>query len=339
MVLARAGQPTGEDEAVTSGDEMRRATEAKLSRGIEDMLERTLGVGHVRAEAAVEMNFEHLNETTESYNPDQQVVRSTQTVTDKNKSTDGEKNVSVQNNLPNADAATGATSGSSDDRNEETTNYEIGKTVRTLVRAQPQIARISVAVMVDGVTDAAAGGKPAWHDRSADELARIKQLVQSAVGFDAKRGDTVQVVSMRFAEELAGDSGGRGLFGLGLEKADIMGLAQSAILGVVVLMTLLLVVRPMAMRLTVAGAGSEDASLLGEGGEGMTVMGPDGTMRALPKPQGSGGGAEEDDAMVEMANIEGQLRASSMRKLVELVDKHPEASLSIMRGWMSAERS
>jgi flagellar M-ring protein FliF len=329
MVLARAGQPTGEDEAVTSGDEMRRATEAKLSRGIEDMLERTLGVGHVRAEAAVEMNFEHVNETTESYNPDQQVVRSTQTVTDKNKSTDGEKNTSVQNNLPNADAGSGATSGSSDDRNEETTNYEIGKTVRTLVRAQPQIARISVAVMVDGVTETGTDGKPAWHDRGTDELARIKQLVQSAVGFDAKRGDTVQVVSMRFAEEPAGDSATRGLFGLGLEKADILGLAQSAILGVVVLVTLLLVVRPMAMRLAVGGAGGEDASLLGEGGVGMTVLGPDGAVRALPKPQG---GADDD-------NIEGQLRASSMRKLMELVEKHPEASLSIMRGWMSAERN
>jgi flagellar M-ring protein FliF len=340
-VLARAGQPTGEDEAVTSGDEMRRATEAKLSRGIEDMLERTLGVGHVRAEAAVEMNFEHVNETSESFNPEQQVVRSTQTVTDKNKSTDGEKNVSVQNNLPNADAATGLTSGSSDDRNEETTNYEIGKTVRTLVRAQPQIARISIAVMVDGVAGTGADGKPAWHDRSADELARIKQLVQSAVGFDAKRGDSVQVVSMRFVEEPAGDSSNHGLFGLGLEKADIMGLAQSAILGIVVLFTLLLVVRPMAMRLAVAGAGSEDASLLGDGGAGMTVMGPDGTMRALPKPQGGAGagGAEDDNSMVEIANIEGQLRASSMRKLIELVDKHPEASLSIMRNWMSAERS
>jgi len=339
MVLARAGQPTGEDEAVSSGEEMRRATEAKLSRQIEDMLERTLGVGHVRAEAAVEMNFEHLNETTDTYNPDQQVVRSTQTVTDKNKSTDGEKNVSVQNNLPNADAATGATSGSADDRNEETTNYEIGHTVRTLVRAQPQIARLSVAVMVDGVVEAGANGKMAWHERDAGELARIKQLVQTAVGYDAKRGDTVEVVSMRFTEEPAGDSGNHGLFGLGLEKNDVMGLAQSAILGVVVLMTLLLVVRPMAMRLAVAGAGIEDASMLGESGE-LAVMGPDG-VRAIAGPGGAGsagGGAAEDNAMVDLANIEGQLRASSMRKLIEMVDKHPEETLSIMRGWMSEAR-
>jgi flagellar M-ring protein FliF len=340
MVLARAGQPAGDDEAVSSGEDMRRATEAKLSRAIEDMLERSLGVGHVRAETAVEMNFEHVNETTETYNPDQQVVRSTQTVTDKNKSSDGEKTTSVQNNLPNADAGATTTTGTADDRNEETTNYEIGKTVRTLVRGQPQIARMSIAVMVDGVTDTGADGKTAWHERSTEELGRIRQLVESAVGFDAKRGDVVNVVSMRFAEEPTADITSRGLLGLGLEKGDVMGLAQSVILGVVVLMTLLLVVRPMAMRLAVAGGG-EDASMLTEDGEGIAVAGPNG-MRALPAPGGGagggGGGGAAEDNMVELANIDGQLRASSMRKLAEMVEKHPDETLSIMRGWMSSER-
>jgi flagellar M-ring protein FliF len=199
---------------------------------------------------------------------------------------------------------------------------------------------MSIAVMVDGVSDSGADGKQAWHERSTDELGRIRQLVESAVGFDAKRGDVVNVVSMRFAEEPTADTTSRGLFGLGLEKGDVMGLAQSVILGVVVLMTLVLVVRPMAMRLAVAGGG-EDASMLTEGGEGIAVAGPGG-MRALPAPgggnAGGGGGGAADDGMVEMSNIEGQLRASSMRKLVEMVEKHPDETLSIMRGWMSAER-
>ena len=103
-LLARAGQPNADDEGVQTGEDLRRATEVKLSHAIEDMLERSLGAGHVRAEAAVQMNFEHVNETTENYNPDQQVVRSSQSVNDKTNSTEGEKSVSVQNNLPNADA-------------------------------------------------------------------------------------------------------------------------------------------------------------------------------------------------------------------------------------------
>jgi flagellar M-ring protein FliF len=47
--------------------------------------------------------------------------------------------------------------------------------------------------------------------------------------------------------------------------------------------------------------------------------------------------AEEDESMVDMANIEGQIRASSIRRLVELVDKHPEQSLTIIRNWMQRE--
>jgi flagellar M-ring protein FliF len=337
-LLARAGQPNPDDEGVQTGEDLRRATEVKLSHAIEDMLERSLGAGHVRAEAAVQMNFEHVNETTENYNPDQQVVRSSQSVNDKTSSTEGEKSVSVQNNLPNADAGAQGQTGSQQQRTEETTNYEIGKTVRTLMREQPQIARISLAVMVDGVVAAGADGKPAWQERSAEDLARIKRLVQSAVGFDAKRGDTVEVVSMRFQQTDDGSEPSRGLLGLGLEKNDLMGLAQSGILGLVVLMSLLFVVRPLAIRLSESGVlslgGPGDAPMLGAestGGLGSTGM---------PALAGAARAAMlADESMVDMANIEGQIRASSIRKLAELVDKHPDESLSIMRSWMNAERA
>ena len=346
-LLARAGQPTEADAGLQTGEEIRHATEVKLSHAIEDMLERSLGPGHVRAEAAVEMNFDHVHETTENFNPDQQVARSTQSVSDKTHSTEGEKSVSVQNNLPNADAGAQGQTGSTGERTDETTNYEIGKVVRTLVREQPQIARISLAVMVDGVVNPGADGKLAWHDRDADDLARIKRLVQSAIGFDAKRGDTVEVVSMRF---IAPDDPGetpKGLFGAGLEKSDIMSLGQSAILGLVIMLALIFVVRPLAMRLTsgnLLSVGLDGALLAGAGaGGGMAGGGLGGAgMPALAGPGGSGGasgGMLTDESMVEMANIEGQIKASSIRRLSDLVDKHPDESLSIMRAWMNQGRS
>jgi len=341
-LLARAGQISGEDNEAQTGEDIRRATEAKLSHAIEDMLERSLGPGHVRAEAAVEMNFEHVKETTENYNPDQQVVRSSQSVNDTNKSTEGEKSVSVQNNLPNADAGAPAQSGSSDQRTEETTNYEIGKVVRTLVREQPQIARISLAVMVDGVMSAGADGKLAWHERNAEDLARIKRLVQRAVGFDAKRGDTVEVVSMRFVQTDDGTGEMRkGLLGLGLDKSDVMGLGQSAILGMIILLAVLFVLRPLAIRLSESGllAAGEDAPLMLADG---TVAYPGGGLAGAGMPALAGARASAmlaDESMLEMANIEGAIRASSIRKLAELVDKHPDESLSIMRAWMNQERA
>jgi flagellar M-ring protein FliF len=342
-LLARAGQPTGEQQAVETDEEVRRSTELRISRAVEDMLEESLGQGRVRAEAAVEMNFDNVNERTENYDPNQQVVRSTQTVTDTQKSTEAEKPVSVQNNLPNADAGQGSQTGSQQNRQEETTNYEIGKTVRTLVREQPQIARISLAVMVDGEAPIGPGGKPVWRERSPDEIARITRLVQSAIGYDAKRGDKVEVVSMRFAtpSDEIGTAAPSGPFGLGLEKADLVSLAQSGILAVVVLIALLVVLRPMAVRLTTVPGG-----LLPSGAMAGAFPGAGGGMLAAAGGAGALLGEGEigaqallaDESGSNAASIEAQMRASAIKRLSEMVDKHPEETLSIMRGWMSADQ-
>jgi flagellar M-ring protein FliF len=341
-LLARAGQPTSEDSSVQTGEELRRATELRLSHAVEDMLEDSLGQGRVRAEAAVTMDYQRVNETSESYNPDQQVVRSTQSSTDKTNSTEGEKAVSVANNLPNADAAA-TQNGSQEQKQDETTNYEIGKTVRTLVREQPQIARISLAVMVDGTMRPDRDGKPVWTERSAEDLARIKRLVQTAIGYDAKRGDTVEVASMRFAagDELA-EAAPTGLLGLGLEKADFMGLAQSGILAVVVLLALIFVLRPMAVRLSAVTPqsmlGGGDALLVGADGVALSLPGS-GMSTSAAMITAAGHAMLADESMVTMQNVEGQLRASAMKKLADLVEQHPEASLSIMRNWMTADET
>ncbi len=121
--------------------------------------------------------------------------------------------------------------GSQEQRSEETTNYEIGKTVRTVVRDQPLVSRISLAVMVDQVAVKGADGDTTWQDRTPDELDRIAALARSAVGFDEKRGDKVEVVSLRFAEADAPvDAAKPGLFGLPIDKADLMKLGQTAVL-------------------------------------------------------------------------------------------------------------
>jgi flagellar M-ring protein FliF len=148
-LLARAGEPVGPTATALSTEEVRLATEQRLARAVEEMLEHSVGAGHVRAEAAVRMSFDRLNQTEERFDPDGQVTRSTQEVNSTSKSTEPNNTVTVQNNLPNADAGhEGA--GSQEGRQETTTNYEVSKTVRTLIREQPQIERISLAVMVDG---------------------------------------------------------------------------------------------------------------------------------------------------------------------------------------------
>jgi len=338
-LLARAGEPVGPTATALSTEEVRRATELRLARAVEEMLERSLGAGHVRAEAAVRMSFDRLNETQEHYDPDGQVTRSSQTVNSNSKSTEPNGTVTVQNNLPNADAGR-ETAGSQEGRQEETTNYEISKTVRTLIREQPQIDRISLAVMVDGTDSIGADGKHVWQPRAAEELDRITGLVRSAIGYDEKRGDHVEVVSMRFTAEDAGTvADNSGLLGLQLDKADLLHLAQTALFGAIGVLALLLVLRPMVLRITsvapasVTGGGTVLASLAGPAAPAL----PGPTTQAIAS---SGSPAMlEDESMVNIAQIEGQMRASSLRRIGALVEKHPEETLSIVRGWMVQENN
>jgi flagellar M-ring protein FliF len=339
-LLARAGEPVGAAAAALSTEEMRRATELRLARAVEEMLEHTLGAGHVRAEAAVRMSFDKVNQTEERYDPEGQVTRSTQTVTNTTKSTEASSTVTVQNNLPNADAGKEG-AGSQDARQEETTNYEIGRTVRTLIREQPQIDRISLAVMIDGTDAVGADGKHAWQPRAGEELDRITGLVKTAIGYDEKRGDHVEVVSLRFAaDDAAPMTDTDGLFGLHLEKADLLHLAQTALFGVIGVMALLLVLRPMVLRLTTLGSGAfagGDAALPALGGPmAPALAGPtSAALSVAASPQR----LLEDESMVNIAQIEGQMRASSLRRIGELVEKHPDETLSIVRGWMVQENS
>jgi flagellar M-ring protein FliF len=343
-LLARAGAPAGETGQALTTEEVRSATEARLSHAVEQMLEKSLGSGHVRAEATVTMSFDHVNQTEERYDPEGSVTRSSQSVNTTSKNTEAASTVTAQNNLPNADAGAAPTAGSQEARQEETTNFEIGKTVRTLIRDQPQIDRVSLAVMVDGVAAAGPDGKPTWQPRPAEELARITTLVKSAIGFDTKRGDQVDVVSMRFIadDETPVASAPAGLLGGLMDQTSILRLAETGLIGLIGLLALLLVLRPMVLRLTtlapdrLGGGGGELALATGGSPAGSSVS----AEFALGAPaSGANAGLLEDDSMVSIAQIEGQLRASSLRRVADLADKHPDETLSILRGWMAQESS
>ena len=335
-LLARAGQPTGNLAAAQSAEEMKHGTELRIGRAVEEMLERSLGPGRVRAEATVDLDFDQVRETQEKYDPDGQVVRSQQNTTGNTKTTEQAQNVSVQNNLPNADPAATA-GGTQEQKSEETTNYEIGKTVRTVVRDQPQLKRLSLAVMVDGVVTAGADGKPAWAPRPEEELARIASLVRSAVGYDEKRGDRVEVVSMRFTAAEEGPEAAALPIWAQFDKADIVRLTEAALLTLTVILTLAFVFRPMVLRIALA-----QPQLAGAGG---AMMGPDGSVAlAGSEPHGAIPGAagvpalpgkpNSQDELVRIANVEGELRVASLRRVADLVSAHPDETLAMVRGWI-----
>jgi flagellar M-ring protein FliF len=346
-LLARGTEDdSGNDASGVSIDERRTGYETRLGRSVEVMLERSLGPGRVRAEVHADMDFDRITTNSESYDPDGQVVRSTQTTSDSSDSSDGaDQPVTVANNLPDAQAAKSAAAARSKNlKSEETVNYEISKTVKSQVREAGVVKRLSVAVLVDGTTAVAPDGTKSWQPRSPDELKQLTTLVRSAIGFNADRGDTVEVVNLRFtAPEDPTAAAPDGL--LGFARSDLLKAAEPLALALIGLLVLLLVVRPLIKRLldgSIGGGSGETRALAGPAaqqllagpsygalpGQGQYATGLPGS--AIP----TGAPAESLDQMIDISQIEGKVRASSIKKIGEIVEKHPEEAVAIVRAWM-----
>ena len=321
----------------TRATEMRIAYENRMARSIENLLQQSLGYGKVRAEVTAELDFDQITRNSETYDPDGQVVRSTQLIEEESRSTDGqgEAPVTVANNLPDAELAlpgTGPQSMSETLRTEETINYEISRTVETHVRETGKVRRLSVAVLVDGTYETGPDGTVTYLPRSAEELGQIETRVRSAMGYDAARGDTVEIVNMRFADAvpMAEDET---LF-LGLTRDDLMKIAELGVIGLIGVLFLLLVVRPLVLRLLEAEPEPEmeqQRLLTDESELPPALAAPDETPEPITDDEEV---AREIDQMIDINQIEGRVRASSLRKISEIVEKHPEEAVNIMRGWM-----
>ncbi|MBE9607642.1 flagellar M-ring protein FliF [Acetobacteraceae bacterium H6797] len=340
-LLARGGEALSGPAAAASQDEVRRAQEMRLARSVEEMLERSLGAGKVRAEATVEMDFDRVQTTEERFDPENQVPRSTQSTNEQNRTADG-GSVSVANQLPGADA-NGGGARTQENRQEETTNFEIGKTTRQTLREHPMVRRLSLAVLVDGVMEPGAEGKPAqYRDRTAEELARLTTLVQSAVGYDQRRGDKVEVVSMRFVPPEGGSPEPMGFLNTGLGPSSASKLIESTLFAIVALVAILVIGRPMTSRLIASLA--PRAALTGPNGE-TVMLAADGTalpaqpgLTALPGTSAVGPDGEPlDEGMVSLSMVEGQMRASSIVKLIQLIEKHPDETIAVVRSWLAPE--
>ena len=117
--------------AAGKADQRRRELQTHLSRTVEQLLERVVGPGKVRTEVSADIDFDRINTSEEIFDPDGQVVRSTQSVEQSGNNRDGAGGapVSVASNLPGANLAATSPAGgmSSENRSEETVNYEISK--------------------------------------------------------------------------------------------------------------------------------------------------------------------------------------------------------------------
>ena len=323
--------------AAAKADQRRRTLENHLARTIEQLVERTVGPGKVRAEVSADMDFDRIDSSEEIFDPDGQVVRSTQTVDQSGSNRQGASQpVSVSTNLPDTEArpATETSEISAEKRSEETVNYEISKKVVNHVREAGTVRHLSVAVLIDGVWTTDAQGTATYQPRSADELQQLTQLVRGAIGYDAERGDKVEVVSMRFAEPEQAEAPATAIL-LGLEKEDLFRLGEYLALLVLGSLALLLVIRPIVAKameaMPVPAIAPQTARLAGAA-----------NAPALPAPAESGASErsipDRLEEMIDVNRVEGRVKASSLRRVGEIIEKHPEESLAIVRNWLHAEQ-
>ncbi len=319
-------------------EEMRRNYEERLTEKLEDQISRIVGFGKVRASVTAEINFDRTSTNEELFDPEGQVVRSTQVTEESNTERESlPEDVSVSNNLPGVggDLLADQAPSAEGNRLEEVTNFEISKTIRNTVREGGDIEKLSVSVLVDGRYTKDAEGNEKYEPRSQEEIDQISALVKSTVGFDEKRGDKIEVVNMQFAEvdvneEVVDD---RMLFGF--EKSDLLDAAEMLTVAIMIILVVLLVLQPMVSRLLASANNAQvdeslEADLLAARPANPALAAPGGQ----PAEQ-----AEEEDSLINIKGVEGRVKASTLKKVEEIVENYPAETVSVIRSWMTTQES
>nr|WP_209015026.1 flagellar basal-body MS-ring/collar protein FliF [Roseibium limicola] len=326
--LLASGSDAGEEGVISASMQAREvAIESRLRNQVEEILNSIVGPGRARVRVAADLDHNKITETTETFDPDGQVVRSTQSKEEVTSSIDNQDEVTVGNQLPNAQQNNPG-QGDRDDSSltEEVVNYEISRATRTQIIEAGAVKRLSVAVLVDGTYVPNEDGDMIYTPRAQEALDRIALLVRSAVGFDETRGDVVEVVNLQFATapqpEL--DVQGNGLFEF--TRADIMRFAELGVLLLISVLLLFFVVRPLLRRIV-----TPEEQVAQE-----LVIGPDGTLIADSEASVDADDVEDEIHIewLEEAKAAGAMQASSISKVGAMINDHPTEAATIVRGWL-----
>ena len=337
----------GEQGLASEGDSRKSDVEQRIAKQVKTLVEGVVGPGKARVNVTADLQLSQVTVQQETYDPDGQVVRSESTTDENSKQNEPDSNgqVSATSNIPGGAGPNMTNSTSASGRQESTTNYEISHTTRTEVQTPGEVKRLSVAVAVDGATATTKDGKPgAYTPRSAQEMQQIEQLVRSAVGYSQDRGDQVTVVNVRFpsADDQEGVTTANPL--MGFDKNDVMRAAELGVLAVVAVLMIFFIIKPMLAPGGGGGgrrAGGGDMAMLpgqsvtrmtttADGQQLQLAVDPVTGQLALPGPGGGG----ELDQKIDIARIEGQVKASSVKRVAEFVERHPEESVAILRSWL-----
>jgi flagellar M-ring protein FliF len=334
-IIDEAGQLLADGASGTTdnaiGDERRAGYEKRMRNEIEAIVSSVVGAGRARVQLSADFDYNKITQTSDRFDPEGRVLRSSQTREESSATAENNGQVTVNNELPGNQRQDNAAPAARDQskKTEETNNYEISRTTKTEVTEAGRVNRISVAVLVDGNYSKNEKGEMVYQDRSKEQLDRIAALVRSAIGFDQKRGDQVEVVNLRFAEApvVAPLVEPTGLLGmLHFTKDDVMYVIELGVMMLLGLIVLFMVIRPLVKRILA----SEVVSPLGDGQ--MPAL-TDGSQQAAASGQSLVANATAQ--LIDVAQVQGQVHAQSVHRVGELAERNPNETAAIVRQWLT----
>jgi len=330
-------------------DERKVGIEERMRTQLEDLLSNIVGSGRARVQVAVDLDLNQLTKTSEAFDPNGQVVRSTQTRDLANQAVGPGENgqVTVANELPGATQGT-ANGGTSEtgSTTEETTNFEISKVTTNELTQAGGVKRLSIAVVVDGTYTTDDQGNSTYAPRDQATLDQLTQIVRSAVGFDETRGDQVQVANLQFADRPELSAPGTSAPGLfDFTRDDIMNAAQMAVTLLIAMALVLFVMRPLLKKVLSSDGGAlalpPSAEIHNPGAMGPGNFGSGQVNSQLPNFSGADindpSVAENPRVPAWMNNARqmGEQQAQTLKTVGNLVDENPKQAALIVRDWLA----
>ena len=302
----------------------------EIRRNVERLLAARVGPGNAVVEVNVDVVTDSEQVTEHTFDPQGRVMISSETQDKSGSSKGSDGSVTVASNLPDGAAGGGAGSNQSQtSEKQERVNYEVSETSRQIIKVPGAVRKLSVAVLVDQEQIVAADGTVTTRPRSEEELATLKELVASAVGFDEARGDVLTLKSLPFQTQLIGGTlVEAGVFGA-LGSLDLMSIIQLTVLALVALILGLFVIRPIltSTNRSQSQLGAPYEPLALPGGPDMATVALDGEIQDFGMMPATADFAEQEAAM-------NGIDTDPVARLRRLIEERQSESIEILRSWM-----
>ena len=267
-LLSRNSDGSDMSLSSTQFDYTKKLEERYIKRII-NIISPMTGVGGVRAQVVADIDFSSLEETKESYVPEQKVVRSEQLFEQNSNQGNASGVPGALSNQPPVGGSLkgnkGKQEGTQNKSSRAVRNYEIDRTISHIKQSPVELKRLSVAVVMDYRTSVSEKGDVERKPIEDEEMQRLTDVIKKAVGFNEARGDTINIINTPFLmpEEV------EPLPELPIwEQAWALGIAKQVLGGLVVLFIAFGVLRPMLSNLSEQGENAKQYAILPDGSQG-----------------------------------------------------------------------